>query len=65
MREVRVSAGAGFVVTLLVTAMPGLPKISAEHIDVLDDGCGSFLMSHPLHRRSCVYLLLRAYSWWR
>lgn len=40
-REVRVSAGAGFVVCLTgsIMTMPGLPKIpAAEHIDVLDDG---------------------------
>lgn len=41
MREVRVSAGAGFVVCLTgsIMTMPGLPKVpAAEHIDVLDDG---------------------------
>ena len=40
-REVRVSAGAGFVVCLtgFIMTMPGLPKVpAAEHIDVLDDG---------------------------
>lgn len=40
-REVRVSAGAGFVVCLTgsIVTMPGLPKVpAAEHIDVLDDG---------------------------
>ena len=40
-REVRVSAGAGFVVcfTGSIMTMPGLPKVpAAEHIDVLDDG---------------------------
>ena len=40
-REVRVSAGAGFVVCLTgsIMTMPGLPKVpAAEHIDVLDDG---------------------------
>lgn len=40
-REVRVSAGAGFVVCLSgsIMTMPGLPKVpAAEHIDVLDDG---------------------------
>ena len=40
-REVRVSAGAGFVVCLTgsTMTMPGLPKVpAAEHIDVLDDG---------------------------
>ena len=40
-REVRVSAGAGFVVCLTgsIMTMPGLPKVpTAEHIDVLDDG---------------------------
>ena len=40
-REVRVSAGAGFVVCLTgsIMTMPGLPKVpAAEDIDVLDDG---------------------------
>ncbi len=40
-REVRVSAGAVFVVCLTgsIMTMPGLPKVpAAEHIDVLDDG---------------------------
>ena len=40
-REVRVSAGAGFVVCLTgsIMTMPGLPKVpAAEYIDVLDDG---------------------------
>ena len=40
-REVRISAGAGFVVCLTgsIMTMPGLPKVpAAEHIDVLDDG---------------------------
>ena len=40
-REVRVSAGAGFVVCLTgsIMTMPGLPKVpAAEHIDVLEDG---------------------------
>lgn len=40
-REVRVSAGAGFVVCLTgsIMTMPGLPKVpAAEQIDVLDDG---------------------------
>ena len=40
-REIRVSAGAGFVVCLTgsIMTMPGLPKVpAAEHIDVLDDG---------------------------
>ena len=40
-REVRVSAGAGFVVCLTgsIMTMPGLPKVpAAEHIDVFDDG---------------------------
>lgn len=40
-REVYVSAGAGFVVALTgaVMTMPGLPKIpAANHIDVTDDG---------------------------
>ena len=40
-REVKVSAGAGFVVALTGTmmTMPGLPKVPvAERIDILDDG---------------------------
>lgn len=40
-REVYVSAGAGFVVALTgaVMTMPGLPKVpAANHIDVTDDG---------------------------
>ena len=40
-REVKVSAGAGFVVALTgaIMTMPGLPKVpAAENIDVLDDG---------------------------
>ena len=40
-REVRISAGAGFVVVLTgkVMTMPGLPKRpAAERIDVDDDG---------------------------
>lgn len=40
-REVYVSAGAGFVVVLtgVVMTMPGLPKVpAANHIDVTDDG---------------------------
>lgn len=40
-REVRVSAGAGFIVALTgnVMTMPGLPKVpAAENIDVTDDG---------------------------
>ena len=40
-REVYVSAGAGFVVVLTgaVMTMPGLPKVpAANHIDVTDDG---------------------------
>ena len=40
-REVRVSAGADFVVCLTgsIMTMPGLPKVpAAERIDVLDDG---------------------------
>ena len=40
-REVYVSAGAGFVVVLTcaVITMPGLPKVpAANHIDVTDDG---------------------------
>ena len=40
-REVRVSAGAGFVVCLTgnIMTMPGLPKKpAAENIDVCEDG---------------------------
>lgn len=40
-REVYVSAGAGFVVVLTgaVMTMPGLPKVpAANNIDVTDDG---------------------------
>ncbi|MDO4806903.1 MAG: formate--tetrahydrofolate ligase [Coriobacteriales bacterium] len=40
-RELRVSAGAGFVVALTgnIMTMPGLPKVpAAEQIDVTDDG---------------------------
>ncbi|MEG0283487.1 MAG: formate--tetrahydrofolate ligase [Erysipelotrichales bacterium] len=40
-RELRVSAGAGFIVALTgaVMTMPGLPKVpAAEKMDVLDDG---------------------------
>ncbi|MEO0272252.1 MAG: formate--tetrahydrofolate ligase [candidate division WOR-3 bacterium] len=40
-REVRLSAGAGFVVPIAgeIMTMPGLPKIpSAENIDITDDG---------------------------
>ena len=40
-REVRVSAGAGFVVALAGTimTMPGLPKApAAEKIDIFEDG---------------------------
>ena len=40
-REVYVSAGAGFVVALTgaVMTMPGLPKVpAANNIDVTDDG---------------------------
>ena len=39
-REVYVSAGAGFVVAITgtVMTMPGLPKVpAAENIDVVDD----------------------------
>lgn len=41
-REVYVSAGAGFVVAILgaIMTMPGLPKIpAANHIDVNENGC--------------------------
>ena len=40
-REIKVSAGAGFIVALTGTimTMPGLPKVpSAEKIDVLPNG---------------------------
>jgi len=40
-RELRISAGAGFIVALTgsVMTMPGLPKVpSAEHMDVTEDG---------------------------
>ena len=40
-REVRLSAGAGFVVVICgnIMTMPGLPKKpAAENIDVTDDG---------------------------
>jgi formate--tetrahydrofolate ligase len=40
-REVHLSAGAGFVVALAgnIMTMPGLPKASAaEHIDIDDEG---------------------------
>jgi formate--tetrahydrofolate ligase len=38
-REVRLSAGAGFVVVVCgdIMTMPGLPRVpSSEHIDVVD-----------------------------
>ena len=41
MRQLRVSAGAGFVVALTgdILTMPGLPRVpAAEQIDVTDDG---------------------------
>ena len=41
MRNVKVSAGAGFVVVLTgeIMTMPGLPKVpAAEKIDVGEDG---------------------------
>ena len=41
MRDLKVSAGAGFLVALTgdIMTMPGLPKIpSAEKIDVDEDG---------------------------
>jgi formate--tetrahydrofolate ligase len=41
LRELRLSAGAGFVVALMgdVQTMPGLPKVpQAERIDIADDG---------------------------
>ena len=40
-REIKVSAGAGFIVALTgsIMTMPGLPKVpAAEKIDVLPDG---------------------------
>jgi formate--tetrahydrofolate ligase len=40
-RQLKVSAGAGFVVALTgdIMTMPGLPKVpAAEHIDVDADG---------------------------
>lgn len=40
-REVKISAGAGFLVALTgdVMRMPGLPKVpSANHIDIMEDG---------------------------
>ena len=40
-RNVKVSAGAGFIVVLTgdIMTMPGLPKVpAAENIDVDDDG---------------------------
>jgi len=40
-RELKVSAGAGFIVTLTgnILTMPGLPKVpAAENIRVLEDG---------------------------
>ena len=40
-RDVRVSAGAGFIVVLTgeMLTMPGLPKNpAAENIDILEDG---------------------------
>jgi formate--tetrahydrofolate ligase len=40
-RNVKVSAGAGFIVALTgnIMTMPGLPKVpAAERIDVADDG---------------------------
>ena len=40
-REVRVSAGAGFIVALTgsIMTMPGLPKVpAANRIDIDDDG---------------------------
>ena len=41
MRNLRVSAGAGFIVALTgdIMTMPGLPKVpAAEKIDVTEDG---------------------------
>ena len=40
-KEVRISAGAGFIVVLTgdIMTMPGLPKVpSAEKIDIQEDG---------------------------
>ena len=40
-KEVRVSAGAGFIVALAgdILTMPGLPKVpAANNIDIADDG---------------------------
>jgi len=40
-REIKLSAGAGFIVALTgsIMTMPGLPKVpSAEHIDVDNNG---------------------------
>ena len=40
-REIRVSAGAGFIVVLTgnILTMPGLPAVpAAENIDITDDG---------------------------
>jgi formate--tetrahydrofolate ligase len=40
-RNVKISAGAGFIVVLTgnIMTMPGLPKVpAAERIDVADDG---------------------------
>ena len=40
-RNLKVSAGAGFIVALTgdIMTMPGLPKVpAAENIDVTDDG---------------------------
>ena len=47
LRDVRLSAGAGFVVAYTgdIMTMPGLPKVpAAENISVNDDGviCGLF-----------------------
>jgi formate--tetrahydrofolate ligase len=45
-REVRLSAGAGFVVLLTgdVMTMPGLPRVpSSSRIDIADDGTVSGL----------------------
>ena len=55
-REVKVSAGAGFVVALTgnIMTMPGLPKHpAAENIDVDETGkmYGPVLTSKPLCRR--------------
>ncbi len=41
MRNLKVSAGAGFIVALTgdIMTMPGLPKVpAAENIDVTEDG---------------------------